>query len=238
MNLNWDQAAELVDTLKKARKPSDVEVIIAPPALYLSGLRGGEGIHLSSQNVHWADSGAYTGEISASQLVSIGINYAIIGHSERRAMFHESDEMIANKVKALIEQGITPIFCCGESLEERESGNHFEVIKNQVEKGVLGLSQNDFSQCVIAYEPVWAIGTGKTASSEQAQEIHAFIRSLVAQTFDEATADSTSILYGGSCKPSNADELFACPDVDGGLIGGAALKAEDFLAIIEANSRL
>lgn len=237
MNLNWEEAKLLLAELNDSEIPADVEVIIAPPAPYLSGLSVGDKLHLAAQNVHSEASGAYTGEFSAAQIKSLGLSYAIVGHSERRAMFGESDSVVASKVKALLSEGMSPIFCCGESLDERESEEYFDVIRRQVEVGLFELVAGEFANCIIAYEPVWAIGTGKTATTEQAQEMHAFIRSLVVDKFGEEVADNTSILYGGSCKPSNADELFACADVDGGLIGGASLKSEDFLAIIRANSR-
>ena len=181
-----------------------------------------------------ANNGAYTGEVSAAMLESLQLTYCIVGHSERRAYHHETDEIVARKVDQLLKYNLRPIVCCGEVLQEREEGRQFDVVKKQITDGLFHLSAEQFANIVIAYEPVWAIGTGKTATPEQAQEIHAFIRGLIAEKYGKEVADETSILYGGSCKPSNAKELFANPDVDGGLIGGASLKADDFIAIATA----
>jgi len=167
-------------------------------------------------------------------LESMELEYCIVGHSERRAYYHETDEIVARKVDQLLKHGISPIVCCGEVLEEREANRQFEVVKKQITDGLFHLTAEQFANIIIAYEPVWAIGTGKTATPEQAQEIHAFIRGLIAEKYGQAVADETSILYGGSCKPGNAKELFANPDVDGGLIGGASLKANDFIGIATA----
>ncbi len=191
-------------------------------------------IGIAAQNCANKASGAYTGEISAAMVKSTGAEYVILGHSERRSYYGETDALLKEKTDLALANGLTPIFCIGEVLEEREAGKHFDVVKGQIENALFHLSAADFGKIVLAYEPVWAIGTGKTASSEQAQEIHAFIRKTVAAKYGQAVADNTSILYGGSCKASNAKELFAQPDVDGGLIGGASLKAEDFYGIIEA----
>jgi len=180
------------------------------------------------------EKGAYTGEVSAAMLESCEIDYCIVGHSERRAYYGETDELVAAKVNQLLAHGLKPIVCVGEVLEEREAGRQLEVVKRQVEKGLFHLDGEDIKKVVIAYEPVWAIGTGKTATPDQAQEIHAHIRGLLAAKYGKETADEISILYGGSCKPSNAKELFANPDVDGGLIGGASLKAQDFMGIVTA----
>jgi len=191
-------------------------------------------VGIAAQNCANKASGAYTGEISAAMIKSTGAEYVILGHSERRSYYGETDAILKEKTDLALANGLTPIFCIGEVLEERESGKHFEVVKSQIENALFHLSAEEFGKIVLAYEPVWAIGTGKTASSEQAQEIHAFIRQTLAAKYGQAVADNTSILYGGSCKASNAKELFAQPDVDGGLIGGASLKAEDFYGIIEA----
>ena len=191
-------------------------------------------VGIAAQNCADKASGAYTGEISAAMIKSTGAEYVILGHSERRSYYGETDAILKEKTDLALANGLTPIFCIGEVLEERESGKHFEVVKSQIENALFHLSAEDFGNIVLAYEPVWAIGTGKTASSEQAQEIHAFIRQTLAAKYGQTVADNTSILYGGSCKASNAKELFAQPDVDGGLIGGASLKAEDFYGIIEA----
>ncbi len=213
----------------------DALVIIAPPFTHLSRIGDliGE-VKLAAQNCSSEPSGAYTGEVSPAMLVSAGVEYVIIGHSERRTYYAEDNQLLNKKVKLVLEAGLKPIYCCGEVLEEREAGKLFEVVEEQVTVGLEGLSATDMKKVVIAYEPVWAIGTGKVATPEQAQEMHHFIRQLLVRLFGEAVADDTSLLYGGSCKPSNAEELFANPDVDGGLIGGASLKADDFAAIVNA----
>lgn len=191
-------------------------------------------VGIAAQNCADKASGAYTGEVSAAMVKSTGAEYVILGHSERRSYYGETDAILKEKTDLALANGLTPIFCIGEVLEEREANKHFDVVKSQIENALFHLSSSDFGKIVLAYEPVWAIGTGKTASSEQAQEIHAFIRKTLAAKYGEAVANNTSILYGGSCKASNAKELFAQPDVDGGLIGGASLKADDFYGIIEA----
>ena len=191
-------------------------------------------IAVSSQNCAAEEKGAYTGEVSAEMVKATGCAYVILGHSERRAYYHETNALLATKTKLALKNGLTPIFCIGEVLAEREAGIHFDVVKTQIEESLFDLSAEDFGKIVLAYEPVWAIGTGKTASSAQAQEIHKFIRETLAAKYGQAVADETSILYGGSCKASNAPELFANPDVDGGLIGGAALVASEFLGIVNA----
>ena len=190
-------------------------------------------IGVGAENCADKVSGAYTGEVSAEMVASTGAEYVILGHSERRAYYHETVEILEEKVKLALANNLKPIFCIGEVLEEREANKQNEVVAAQL-ASVFSLSAEDFSKIILAYEPVWAIGTGKTATAEQAQEIHAFIRSLIADKYGKEVADNTSILYGGSCKPSNAKELFANPDVDGGLIGGAALKVVDFKGIIDA----
>lgn len=240
MNKDLSSAVELVEDLKSkvgSYDTSGVSLIVSPPYLFLPDVlktAEGSGIDVSAQNVHQEASGAYTGEVSVDMLKSIGLEYTIIGHSERRQYFGETSEQISSKVSAAINGGLNPIYCCGEVKEERESGDHFKVVEQQLTDEVFNLSAEDFSKVVIAYEPVWAIGTGLTASPEQAQEIHAFIRGLVAAKYGDAIAADTSILYGGSCKPGNAKEIFGKEDVDGGLIGGAALLADDFLQIAAA----
>jgi len=226
-------AKELVDKFDVG----GVELIIAPPYTHLDAIASivtGTKVRLSSQNMAKEDFGAYTGEISGEMLKALNVEYAIIGHSERRSYYGEDNQILSEKVKKALSVDLKPIFCIGENLEERESGNFFNVIKAQLQEGVFNLNGEDFSRLIVAYEPVWAIGTGKTASPEQAQEIHAYIRQLVRDNYNSQIADELSILYGGSCKPSNAKELFAQADIDGGLIGGAALNSEDFIAIAES----
>ena len=217
---------------------NDAEVVLIPPFIHLTGIKsliGSSGkISLGAQNCHQNESGAYTGEVSAAMVASTGATHVILGHSERREYFNETDDLLAVKVKATIENSLTPIFCCGEKLEVREAGNHEKLVGQQIEEALFGLSANDIKKVVIAYEPVWAIGTGVTASAEQAQEMHAFIRNQITLKYDQAVADSISILYGGSVKPENAKEIFSQPDVDGGLIGGASLKSRDFTNIVKA----
>jgi triosephosphate isomerase len=191
-------------------------------------------IGVAAQNCADKESGAYTGEVSAAMIASTGAGYVILGHSERRAYYHETPEILKEKVKLALANELTPIFCIGEVLEEREAGNHFEVVKSQVEESLFELSPEDFSRIVLAYEPVWAIGTGKTATAAQAQEMHAFIRKTLEGKYGQEIADNTSILYGGSANAANAKELFSNPDVDGGLIGGASLGVDKFMPIIEA----
>lgn len=212
-------------------------VIVCSPFIHLHSIaslaKDNSNVFVGAQNVHQEEAGAYTGEISAKQARSAGAEYVILGHSERRAYFGESDELLAKKVNGALTHGLSPIFCIGETKEERESGQFFEVIKSQLEKGVFHLSAGDFSKVILAYEPVWAIGTGLTASPEQAQEVHAFIRKEIAAKYGAAVADETSILYGGSCNPKNAPDLFSQTDIDGGLIGGASLKSRDFTDIVK-----
>ncbi|MEQ9466969.1 MAG: triose-phosphate isomerase [Ekhidna sp.] len=217
---------------------NNAEVVLIPPFIHLTGIFNLIGssskISLGAQNCHQSQSGAYTGEVSAAMLVSCGATYVILGHSERREFFGETDELLAEKVSFALENNLTPIFCCGERLEVREAGDHESLVDTQVEKALFGLSEDQIRKVVIAYEPVWAIGTGKTASAEQAQEMHAFIREQLSAKYSREVADSISILYGGSVKPENAKEIFSQPDVDGGLIGGASLKSRDFTNIIKA----
>lgn len=229
-------ASEVVNMVK-TEVNSDTQVVLIPPFLHLSAIKSlseGPNISVGAQNCHEKDSGAYTGEVSAAMLASLNIEYVVIGHSERREYFNESDELLAAKVKKALASGLIPIFCCGEKLEVREAGNHESLVGEQVAKALFGLSEAEMKQVVIAYEPVWAIGTGVTASSAQAQEMHAFIRQQLASNYSSELADEITILYGGSVKPGNAAELFAQPDVDGGLVGGASLKSRDFVDIIKA----
>ncbi len=240
MNQTFQNADELLYQIGEGMEkdfPQDVELVICPPFVYLelaTDFAQEIEFKIGAQNVSQFDGGAYTGEISAEMLSSMDLDYCIVGHSERRKYFGESAEVLTQKVNQLLEYGVQPIFCVGEQLEDREAGKHFDIIKSQLQEALFGLSQSEFANIVLAYEPVWAIGTGKTASPEQAQEIHAFIRSLVAAKYGEDQAQETSILYGGSCNAKNAKELFAQTDVDGGLIGGAALKADDFISIAKS----
>lgn len=241
MNNSYDEGLKLtteVINMVKDEVRSDVQVIIAPPFPYLISLNkllGDAGnIAISAQNCHHKASGAYTGEVSAPMLASIGIKYVIIGHSERREYFNETNEQLAEKVNLALQQGLTPIFCCGEPLDIREQDKHFAYVCNQLTESLFHLSDQELSKVVIAYEPIWAIGTGRTASAEQAQEMHKQLREHLAGKYGVTIADNISILYGGSCKPSNAAEIFAGADVDGGLIGGASLSSRDFTDIIKA----
>jgi triosephosphate isomerase len=238
MNKTASEALELaneVSKLVKADVSADVQVIMATPALYLSevnkAIAGISNLAVAAQNCHEKASGAYTGEISAPMLASSGVNYVILGHSERRQYFQETNAQLAAKVDAALANGLTPLFCCGESLDLREGGNFLEYVAQQLTESLFHLSAEDFAKVVIAYEPIWAIGTGLTASSDQAQEMHAYLRTHLAKQYGQSAADACSILYGGSCNAQNAQELFACADVDGGLIGGASLKAGDFITI-------
>lgn len=241
MNLNRIEADALardVVALGVKEAPADVTLIMCVPSVHLSTvealLPAGQRIAMGAQNCSEHEKGAYTGEISVDMLSSYNTSYVILGHSERREYFAESNELLAKKVDLVLSKDMKAIFCCGETKEERESSIQEKVVRQQLEEGLFHLSEEQMKEVVIAYEPVWAIGTGLTATSEQAQEIHAFIRKLVSEKYGEEVANSTSILYGGSCKPGNAAELFACPDVDGGLIGGASLKAADFVAIAKS----
>ncbi len=219
----------------------DQQVIVCPPFIHLHSLvqlnKAGGRMAIGAQNCHHQESGAFTGEVSASMIRSAGCEYVIIGHSERRQYFGETNAQLASKTHVALKSGLTPIFCIGETLEERNSGRHFDVIRQQLTEGLFHLSETGIQSVVVAYEPVWAIGTGLTASPEQAQEIHAFIRAELAAKYSEALAGEISILYGGSCNPKNASELFAQPDIDGGLIGGASLKSRDFTDIVKSFSK-
>lgn len=231
-----DLMFEIVDELTE-KGSGDTEIIICPPAVYLemsSDIAAENGFMVGAQNLSQYDSGAYTGEISASMLHSMGITHSILGHSERRTYFGETDKIIAEKISQAFKYGIIPIYCCGEVLAERQAGRHFEVVRKQVTEALFHLGAEAASQVIVAYEPVWAIGTGVTASPDQAQEMHAFIRSLLAEKYGKQVSEQIPILYGGSCNAQNAVELFANPDVDGGLIGGASLKAADFVSIVNS----
>lgn len=240
MNKNLTDSQALITEIRgivRDENTNKAEIIICPTSLVLasaSKLLDGSTVKLGAQNCHFEDNGAFTGEVSASMLKSVGVTHVIIGHSERRQYFNETNEMLAKKATAAIKQGLTVLFCVGETKEERESNSHFDVIKSQISEGLFHLTEKEMESIVIAYEPVWAIGTGLTASSDQAEEIHAYIRSLIQEKFGNSTAENTSILYGGSVKPDNAVELFSRENIDGGLIGGAALKARDFFDIIKA----
>ncbi len=238
MNTTLDEGVELannVNALLKGKK-ANCDVIVCVPFTHLTSVNAviePELVKLGAENCSEHAKGAYTGEVSASMVKSTGAQYVILGHSERRQYFGENNEQLLAKTKIALENGLLPIFCVGEVLEQREDGSFNEVVKSQVE-ALFSLSAEDFGKIVIAYEPVWAIGTGKTATAEQAQEMHAHIRNVIAEKYGKEVADNTSILYGGSCKPSNAKEIFAKPDVDGGLIGGAALEAASFMGIVNA----
>ena len=240
MNKNFQEADDLINDISDALDNTnlgDIDLIVCPPFPYLeliTDISIEKGFGVGAQNVSEHEKGAYTGEISADMLSSMEVGYCIIGHSERRMYCKETNEQLAKKAAILLQNDICPIYCCGELLSEREAGNHFDVVKQQIEEGLFGFDEDSFSKIIVAYEPVWAIGTGKTATTEQAQEMHAFIRSLIEEKYGKETANNTSILYGGSCNPKNAKELFANPDVDGGLIGGASLVAEDFIKIAQS----
>ena len=237
MNTFVSEGVELTNKIKKAVLPDDVDVILAAPYTHLYALQReviSYPVFLAAQNCHTHDKGAYTGEISPMVLKDLGVTHVIIGHSERRAYFGESYEFLKDKMIAALKVGISPIFCCGEPLEVREAGKHQELVEEQIRSSLFELEDKQMKNCIVAYEPVWAIGTGVTATPDQAQEMHAYIRSLITGRYGLEMAQNTSILYGGSVKPGNANELFSQPDVDGGLVGGASLKADDFLAIINA----
>lgn len=241
MNLNFEEGqkltSEIVNMLKD-ENVKDVSVVLNPPFPHLYPVKKLIGdtpnLYLGSQNCSDKASGAYTGETSAGMLASFGAKFVILGHSERREYFKESNELLTAKTKQALDNSLTPIFCCGEPLEIREAGTHESYVTQQLTESLFGFSPEEMSKIVIAYEPIWAIGTGKTASSEQAQEMHAAIRKHLASKFGQELANNISILYGGSCNPSNAQEIFSKPDVDGGLIGGASLKSRDFVEIVKS----
>ncbi|WP_370398134.1 triose-phosphate isomerase [Tenacibaculum dicentrarchi] len=240
MNVNLDETKKLIKQINKGIKEGvsdDTRVIIAPSFVNLNtAVKKAKKtkIEVAAQNMYFAKSGAFTGEISADMLTSLGLNLVVLGHSERREYFGETVAILAKKVTAALENNLEIIFCFGEVLEDRKAENHFKVVENQLKNSLFHLNKADFSNIILAYEPVWAIGTGETASAEQAQEMHAFVRATIAKQYGDAIANDISILYGGSVKPENAAEIFSKTDVDGGLIGGAALKAADFVTIIKA----
>ncbi|RYY38539.1 MAG: triose-phosphate isomerase [Chitinophagaceae bacterium] len=240
MNLTYQQAEQLLDGIlqEKVAPGPDQQVLFAVPFPYLvlakSEVDEEQGYAIAAQNCSDKVNGAYTGETSVEMLQSVGIRYCVLGHSERREYFSESNELLARKIDLCLEYGIQPLFCCGEALQVRESGQEAAYVQKQLEDSLFHLDDEQIRSVIIAYEPIWAIGTGKTASAQQAQDMHAHIRSVLAQKWGKDTADSISILYGGSVKANNAAELFTCPDVDGGLVGGASLVAQDFVEIIKA----
>lgn len=238
MHKNAEETEDLLNELID-KIPTDIEqrVIVAPTFVNLSAAADHlefTNIEVAAQNMHQAEGGAFTGEISASMLKSVGINIVILGHSERRAYFHETDALLANKVDTALKHEMEVIFCFGEELKDRQSGQHFNVVENQLKDGLFHLEASAWKNIILAYEPVWAIGTGETASPDQAQEMHDFIRDTINKKYGNAISEDVSILYGGSVKPENAAEIFSKPDVDGGLIGGAALKSDDFAKIVLA----
>jgi len=240
MNLTKTESIQLINEISakiNGLELGENRVIVAPVSVNLDAVvsnNNNSKIEYASQNMHFADSGAFTGEVSADMLKDINVNITLIGHSERRAYFGEDDALLKKKVDQAMAKNIEVIFCFGEELEDRKAENHFKVVASQLTNALFHLEASAWKNIVLAYEPVWAIGTGMTASPDQAQEMHEFIRNLVKENYNETIADNVSILYGGSVKPANAKEIFGKPDVDGGLIGGAALKAEMFVGIIEA----
>ncbi len=239
MNTNLQEGVALAKEINEALKAAQpkCDVIIAVPFTHLASINAvidPAKLGLGAENCANHKSGAYTGEVSAPMVASTGATYVILGHSERRQYYGETSEILKEKVALALENNLTPIFCIGEVLEERENGTYNEVVKKQIEEALFNLSAEDFGKIILAYEPVWAIGTGKTATDDQAEDMHAFIRGVIADRYGKEVADNTSILYGGSCKPSNAPQLFAKPDVDGGLIGGASLECGSFMGIVNA----
>ncbi|MEY2629574.1 MAG: Triosephosphate isomerase [Bacteroidota bacterium] len=236
MNKNAEETEDLLnDLIDQLPQDVDAQIIVAPTFINLASAVDHlefTNIAVAAQNMYQNENGAYTGEISADMLKSIGVNIVILGHSERRAYFHETDTILAQKVTTALKHDMTVIFCFGEELKDRQNNQHFNVVENQLRDGLFHLENNDWEKIILAYEPVWAIGTGETASPEQAQEMHEFIRETIRKRYGSNVAEDVSILYGGSVKPDNAKEIFSKPDVDGGLIGGAALKASDFAAIV------
>lgn len=240
MNMDYEEGLSLfseVVNMVHDEVTGKQHVVVCSPFIHLHSLvqlaKGNSKVSVGAQNAHQAESGAYTGETSAKMIHSTGAEYVILGHSERRQYFGENNELLSKKTDTALKNSLKPIFCIGETLQEREANTHFDVIKTQLAEGLYHLDASQFAQVVIAYEPVWAIGTGVTATSAQAQEIHVFIRKEIAAKYGREIADNTTILYGGSCNPKNAPELFARPDIDGGLIGGASLKSRDFVDIVK-----
>lgn len=243
---NWkmyktiEEAVNLVQELREnLEEIKDREIVVCPPFTVLSSVKeiiDGSNIHLGAQNMYWEKSGAYTGEISPLMLLDLGCRYVIIGHSERRSYFKETDEMINKKIKTAINLGLIPIFCVGETLEEREKNLTFQIIEKQIKNGLIDLTNEQVQNLIVAYEPVWAIGTGKTATPEQAEEMHKFIRHLLSELYNKTVAEKIRILYGGSVRPDNIKILMSCPNIDGGLVGGASLEAKSFIQIIKYDS--
>jgi len=232
MNLSLSEARKLFSEVQQLK--SSVDVYVFPSAGFVTEFAANQNnVIVGAQNGYYKDSGAYTGEMSMKQWASCGARAVLIGHSERREYFNETSTLLKEKIDAALRNGLTPFFCCGEPLPIREARTYLDYVKKQIEKSLFHLPESEFRKCVVAYEPIWAIGSGLTASTEQAEEMHAAIRSWVKEHYNEETAENCSILYGGSCNPSNAAALFACPNVDGGLIGGASLKAEDFAVLID-----
>ncbi len=244
MNKTFEEGIQLVKEIQQSLQVNpinaneNIKVIISPPFVFLKPindlLANSSFIYTAAQNCYSEEKGAFTGEVSAQMIQSVGAKYVIIGHSERRAYFNETDALLAKKINLALANNLFPIYCCGERLEERNANTYFDVVKKQINDGLFHLSAEAFSKVVIAYEPVWAIGTGLNATPQQAQEMHQFIRNVVKEKYGKQIADNTTILYGGSCNAKNAKELFANPDVDGGLIGGASLIANDFVQIIHS----
>jgi triosephosphate isomerase len=242
MNKTLQEGVQLIKEIKelsvKEINNLNVQVIIIPPFTHLSTakdlLKDKTSIHLGAQNCHHEEQGAFTGEVSASMLSSLGVEYVIIGHSERRAYFHETNELLAKKIKLALNHNLIPIYCCGETLVQRQNETYFDVVDEQINEGLFHLAKEELQKIIIAYEPVWAIGTGLNASPEEAQEMHRHIREFIGKGYGKDVASETTILYGGSCNASNASALFVKEDVDGGLIGGASLKSKDFMDIVKA----
>lgn len=236
MNKSIDEAFQLVNAILENATVNDAKKIIFPSFPFLTAIssliKTNPSFALGAQNCSEHASGAYTGEVSAAMLSSVGCKYVLVGHSERRQYFNETSPLLAQKINQALLNSLIPVYCIGETLSERNNNQHFERVKQQLSEVLLSFNINDLSSIILAYEPVWAIGTGETASPAQAQEMHAFIRTCIKNLFNESAANSIQILYGGSCNAQNAKELFACPDIDGGLIGGASLKADDFCKII------
>lgn len=237
MNKTPSEAKAFVESLKGAVAGCGSEVVVGVPSVCIPGVAEaakGSNIKVAAQNVHWEANGAYTGEVSCGMLKDLGVNYVIIGHSERREYFGETNEMINKKARAILDAGMLPIVCCGESLTQRDQGVTAEHVRYQLKVALLGISADEVSKLVIAYEPIWAIGTGKTATDEQAEEVCAIIRTLLVELYGNDVAEKTRILYGGSVKASNANALFGMPNIDGGLVGGASLKVDEFEKIAKA----
>lgn len=238
MNKNYDDALQLIRDISATNPPKEIHTVLAVPSIYLKNgvdmLMHIIGIDVAAQNCHQETSGAYTGEISAPMLSSIAVPFVVIGHSERREYFHEGNKQLASKVDVALNNGLQVIFCCGESLEIRKAGDHVAYVSQQIKEGLFHLTDDQWANIVIAYEPIWAIGTGETASPEQAQEMHAALRGMIAAEKSKAIADELSILYGGSVKPANATDIFTGVDVDGALVGGASLQADGFKEIMDA----